>query len=170
MNFILNFTLLLYAGTSIAGKTSLANSYHRNCHQKNATNPDSSLKALIGVWKLSDNEKHENPLPVKKLIISATEISFYTENKIVFKTKYSVSTDTLLKKPSNNLSLLINLVDIYEQWTCQVLVPQNFSTHSHKETISLLLMQDPVCKCSCPYEIYTPEEKTGSVKNQKDSK
>ncbi|MBI1780044.1 MAG: hypothetical protein HYR66_01535 [Sphingobacteriales bacterium] len=154
MGFILKLTLLLITGASIAGKTSLINSSCNKTQQKNATTADSSAIKITGVWILSDNEKHENLLPVKKLIISATEFSFYTDDKLVYKTRYSASVDTLIKNPANTFNFHINLVDIYEQWNCQVLIPQNSSLHSRKQTISLFIIPDTSCKCNCPYEVY----------------
>lgn len=159
MNFIPYITLLIFVSTRITNKTSLVNSPFNSHQQKPAVRPDSSVKELMGAWVLTDNEKHANPLPVKKIILTATEISVYTNDKLHYKTKYIATADTLLKKTTGILNLRINLPDIYEQWHCQVLLPKNSVSKSHTEASSLLIMPEPDCRCSCPYEIYIRKEK-----------
>ncbi|MBI2730172.1 MAG: hypothetical protein HYX40_05375 [Sphingobacteriales bacterium] len=114
---------------------------------------------LTGLWELTGDNVTTVTRSNRKLLFTASEIIFYTNDSITGGSAFILKIDSVKRSTTKTKFVSIRMMNTDETWNILF-----FNTT--KKAATIILSTDPGCFCDCPFEIYSKIKTTGPPVNK----
>lgn len=114
---------------------------------------------LTGLWELTGDNVTTVTRSNRKLLFTASEIIFYTNDSITGRSSFFLKIDSAKSSPLKTKFVSIRMLNTDETWNILFF-------NATKKAATIIISTDPGCFCNCPFEIYSKIKNTGPPVNK----